>query len=176
MRRTDITSSRSLFPLCIAILVALLSVESAHAHGVKLFAAAKGGTIQGTAAFADGKPLPDAEIVVFDGDGTPLSALTTDADGRFDFPFENDGVYTLELKTPDGHGAKFTVDAQSNASPDSGGSHTSDPDLVNQITELRQDIARLEDTTRFRDVIGGIGYIIGIIGLMAFFVSRKPEA
>lgn len=49
--------------------------------------------------------------------------------------------------------------------------------LTRQVTELRSQLHRYEETTRFRDVLGGIGYILGLAGLAFYFlgVRRKQK-
>ena len=44
--------------------------------------------------------------------------------------------------------------------------HERDPSLAEQLD-------RLEDTIRLRDVFGGIGYILGITGIMFYFLGRR---
>ncbi|MFT3758920.1 hypothetical protein [Thauera sp.] len=38
---------------------------------------------------------------------------------------------------------------------------------------LREDIARLEQRIRLQDILGGIGYILGLAGLSAWFMARR---
>ena len=50
--------------------------------------------------------------------------------------------------------------------------------LTRQITELRKQINRYEERKRFHDVLGGIGYIVGLSGLAFYFlgVRRKQRS
>ena len=41
------------------------------------------------------------------------------------------------------------------------------------LRTLREDIHRLEQRVRVQDVVGGIGYILGVFGLAAWFMSRR---
>ena len=45
--------------------------------------------------------------------------------------------------------------------------------LYAQIHALREQQARAEDRTRLRDVLGGIGYLIGLTGIWAYAAARK---
>jgi len=49
--------------------------------------------------------------------------------------------------------------------------------LQKQIVELRRDLAARDDRTRLRDILGGIGYILGLMGLAFYFLGtrRKTE-
>ncbi|NQU75435.1 MAG: hypothetical protein HQ546_03845 [Planctomycetes bacterium] len=42
-----------------------------------------------------------------------------------------------------------------------------------QIRPLREQIDRLEERIRLRDVLGGIGYILGITGIAFYFLGRR---
>lgn len=44
--------------------------------------------------------------------------------------------------------------------------------LSRQITPLREQLAALEERVLWRDVLGGIGYIVGLCGLAAWLLAR----
>jgi nickel transport protein len=44
-----------------------------------------------------------------------------------------------------------------------------------QVVPLRRQLDRFENTLRVRDVLGGIGYIFGIMGLLFFFLGRRSK-
>jgi len=48
-----------------------------------------------------------------------------------------------------------------------------DTAVARQLLPLREQLAGFEDQIRLRDVIGGIGYIVGIAGLLAWFGARR---
>ncbi len=45
--------------------------------------------------------------------------------------------------------------------------------LNGQIVQLRKQLDGYEQKTRFHDVLGGIGYIVGLMGLGGYFLARK---
>ncbi|MBN2025087.1 MAG: carboxypeptidase regulatory-like domain-containing protein [Pirellulales bacterium] len=45
--------------------------------------------------------------------------------------------------------------------------------LAQEIDALRRQVASLERTTRFRDVLGGIGFIFGIAGVAFYFLAKR---
>ncbi len=47
--------------------------------------------------------------------------------------------------------------------------------VMRQSAVLRNEIARIEHRIRFRDILGGIGYIAGIVGLLAY-LKFKPAS
>jgi nickel transport protein len=42
-----------------------------------------------------------------------------------------------------------------------------------QLVQLRRELAAREDSTRWRDVLGGIGYILGLAGLAFYFLGAR---
>ena len=47
--------------------------------------------------------------------------------------------------------------------------------VARQIRPLRRDIERYQHRTRVHDVLGGIGYIFGVMGLAAYFLARRER-
>jgi nickel transport protein len=47
--------------------------------------------------------------------------------------------------------------------------------LDRQIAALRQDMNRWQARLRFQDILGGIGYICGILGLLSFFLRTRKR-
>ncbi|MGQ9503911.1 MAG: hypothetical protein ACUVQR_03285 [Thermogutta sp.] len=45
--------------------------------------------------------------------------------------------------------------------------------LRTQIVQLREDLQRLRNTTGFRDILGGIGYILGLTGIAFYVLGKK---
>lgn len=52
-----------------------------------------------------------------------------------------------------------------------------DQAVSRQTSVLRNEIARIEQQLRFRDILGGLGYIAGVVGLLAYlkFKPSRPE-
>ena len=48
--------------------------------------------------------------------------------------------------------------------------------IAKQIKPLRREIRELKEKSGLRDIIGGIGYIFGLLGLVAFLRDRKLKA
>lgn len=47
--------------------------------------------------------------------------------------------------------------------------------VADQIRPLRKDLARFKEEVRWHDVLGGIGYILGLFGIAAWVQSRRKE-
>jgi len=48
--------------------------------------------------------------------------------------------------------------------------------IAKQIKPLRKEIQSLKEKSGLRDILGGIGYIFGLLGLVAFLRERKLKA
>ncbi len=99
----------------------------------------------------------------------------------------------LPASLPDGGGTSVATSESNPASPsivpiaDPPGKRIAEPSdshqglhgeleaIQAQIVQLRRELAAREDSARWRDVLGGIGYILGLMGLTFYFlgVSRK---
>jgi nickel transport protein len=47
--------------------------------------------------------------------------------------------------------------------------------LGRQLESLRQQLDQSEQQTRFRDILGGIGYILGLAGIGLYLKARRPR-
>jgi nickel transport protein len=166
------------------VVISFVFAASAFGHGIEVFAVSEGSLIHGTATFDDGKPMQNQSVVVWDGDGQPVDEITTDDDGKFSYPNESKRVLRFAVTTIDGHKASFTLD-QSAASRDlahelnslgdgAGQAQDLEAYLEHEFAEIRQELHRLERSRSFRDMVGGIGYIVGVMGVIALIKSRKP--
>lgn len=164
---------------------------SAHAHRLNLFATASNGVIAGNAYFSDGKPAKGLAVQAVAPDGTLLGQTNTNDEGRFEYkPLSLGGAVTLKTVSGDGHAAEFTVSAaelsgapvaperlttaETTAGAAVGGiERIVDEAVSRQVRPLREQLDAFEHEVRIRDVIGGIGYIVGAVGLVALLKSRR---
>lgn len=179
--------------------ICLMLTGQADAHRLSLFASATGPEISGQAYFKGGTPARDVAIHITGPDGQALGETTTDAEGRFGFTASRrvDHLFTAEIA--DGHQAVFTVTAAELPESLPGPVGTAHPKMMDgkapppapepvpateisrqvedavarQLRPLREQINALEDQTRLRDVIGGVGYIVGLAGLVAWLGARR---
>ena len=73
------------------------------------------------------------------------------------------------------------ADADANAAPQAGTSAATieaiiEAAVARHVGPLRQQIAAYEDKIRWHDVLGGIGYIVGMTGLACYFLARRDRA
>ena len=171
---------------------------SVFAHKVNVFAYVEGEKIYTESYFNDGKKCIYSKIEVFDNQGNKLLEGLTDKEGEFSFEVPSeDGDLKIVLTASMGHRAEYSISAdeirgsaglikEENEEPVSIVSpETSLVDLkeIQSIIEdtldeklkpiMREIKKSREDKISSTEIIGGIGYIIGIFGIIAYFLSRK---
>jgi len=182
----------------------LLSVGLAHAHKIKIFAMTEGSVVNGYAYAPGGVRLPHDKVEVFDGNKQKLGEVETDANGEFSFSPQKRSDLHFEMDTGDGHRTSFVVRAEElPASLPTGDGTTPQPQLTAQpqpttqppaitgsqealatmidvavarnIRPLREQIEAYEQRVRLHDILGGIGYVMGLAGIFAFLQAGKKE-
>ncbi len=177
--------------LTIMILIISLS-PPLWAHKVNVFAYVEGGKVYTESYFSDGTPCKKSKIEVYDQSGNKILEGITDEKGNFSFPVPGKGEIKIVLLASMGHRAETTLSAEdmmgaeepepttSEASTPSGRNLTTDElkkaigEAVREgINPLVREIQEEKNRIRISDVIGGIGYIIGIWGTISLILSRK---
>lgn len=192
--------------LCALAVFLLLNAKPAYAHKLKLFATAEGEIISGYAYVSGGARLRDQTVQVLSPGGDKLGKTRTNEKGEFTFTARCKCDHLLRIDAGDGHGAGFVVKAHElpddlpvlNAtvtkitseapaqlvSTETAGQHELPAKLEDviskavskQIRPLREQLDRLEEKIRLRDILGGVGYILGITGIAFYFLGvRKIE-
>ena len=159
-----------------------------------VFARVEGKTIQGRASFHDGAPAKNADVKAFDPAGEEIGRTKTDEQGKFSLEARFHCDYRLLVDTSDGHGAEYTIAAKTlpadlpardvaagpavRTAADAGGDpgQLSDSALLKEIhadvDALQDQMDRYEHSVRFRDILGGIGFIVGLAGAAYGFYYR----
>ncbi len=177
----------------LSLLVCLLLPGAASAHKINFFATVDGTTIQGRADYGANSPARGLSVVAVDPAGEPLGETTTDDKGEFRLEARFLCDHRLTVSTVDGHGASCTVSAAElpkHLPPRAASAaHTHDeaPDpaassdgselqaLRTQIVELRQQLDEHGRRTRMQDVLGAVGYILGIAGVACYFLAMRKR-
>lgn len=175
------------------------------AHNVVGGVYVSGFDIEGEAGFSNGAMAHAGTVVkVFDQSGTPLGEVETDEEGFFVFTASKRITHVFKLNMGSGHVLNMLLPAEElpeslgivSASDSRTGSNiTSENSIIDtqqsataitslmiekaiskQIKPLRKEIQALKEKSGFRDIIGGIGYIFGLLGLVAFMRERKLKA
>jgi nickel transport protein len=179
-------------------LAAALALGAAPAlpHGLDVFAYADGALIEGVARFAGGT-AGGIRILVKDTAGTTLAELTPAADGSFTYEARRAAEHLVIAQAADGHRAEWRVTADELAAgfPDSQGGPgigTAPPSamppaaldprveaavgraVARQIAPLRRELAAARRQARLQDVLGGLGYVVGLAGFGLWWRGRRP--
>jgi len=191
-----------LYLILISIFLIIIMVDvSVFAHKVNIFAYVEGDKVYTESYFSDGKKCVDSKIEVFDNQGDKVLEGLTDEEGAFSFEIPSgDGDLKIVLTASMGHRAEYIIRADelgdvaglieekieepvSAVSPEVSSfdlkeiqsiiDDTLDEKLKPIMREMREIKKSQEDRISFTEVIGGIGYIIGIFGIIAYFLSRK---
>lgn len=174
---------------------------SVFAHKVNIFAYVEGGKIYTESYFNDGKKCMDSKIEVFDNQENKLFEGLTDEEGMLSLEISPEDIIDGDLKVvltaSMGHRAEYIIPANelrgvtelTQEKPEESASKVS-PEIssfdVKEIQSLIEDtldeklmpiIREIKKSQENRisptEIIGGIGYIVGIFGMIAYFLSRK---
>jgi nickel transport protein len=181
----------------------VLRPTPAFAHKLYVFALVKGTTIAGRAYFPGDVPAANADVIVRDPAGKVLGRSKTDEKGEFTYTPRERVDHNLSAETLDGHEGRYTVHAPElpgglpGDSPTSAGgaqagspamSRSDAPDvpaanvseqlaeLTRQIGELRRQVFDADERLRFRDILGGIGFILGLAGVAYYMKARGKKS
>ncbi|TKB11667.1 DUF4198 domain-containing protein [Desulforhopalus sp. IMCC35007] len=178
-----------------------LSAHPCLAHKVRIFAWNEGDTIHTESKFSGGKPAQHATITVIDSNtGSELLNGETDAQGLFQFPFPDSDttIKALDIivNSGDGHknswhferepsSEKQIISTVENSVPEPQSLPTP-PYNEEQLTRLmervleeklapiRRQLAENEERSPgIQDILGGVGYILGLAGIAAYMKSKK---
>lgn len=180
-------------PLSIALVALVCLALPAEAHRLKLFAQVTGGTIAGYGFYIGGGRPQGADLLVATPDGKEVGRLKTGEDGGFSFTPPTPGRYKLTLAGGDGHfsSVDISTDGTPTAEPEIKAASTPaaplpadldariaqavDAAVARQIRPLMEAYDAADGRVRFNDLIGGLGWIVGLAGLWAWFRSRRSD-
>ena len=193
---------KKLYLILIFIFLIIIMINiSAFAHKVNIFAYVEREKIYTESYFNDGKKCVDSKIELFDNQENKLLEGITDDEGAFSFEIPpGDGDLKLVLTASMGHRAEYIIQADelgnikglieekieepvSAVSPEVSSfdlkeiqsliEDALDEKLKPIMREMIEIKKSQEDKISPTEIIGGIGYIIGIFGIIAYFLSRK---
>lgn len=189
--------ARPLFPV-LFFLALIFMVGSANAHKVNMFAHVEGGKVTVEGYFSDGKPAEKSQIQVFSPSGERLLTGTADDDGVFAFDVPQISDLRITLYAGMGHRAEYTVpeaelagaaaaqngtgstvEGAGGTSPASVGVAADEIDAVvrkavgEALHPVMRNLSELKEQRTFSDIMGGIGFIFGLIGIFFYLKARK---
>jgi nickel transport protein len=178
------------------ILILCFSMPAA-AHKVSVFAWVEGETVHTESKFSGGKKVKDGKIEVFDHLNQKVLEGVTDGQGYFAFPVPKSAkTLKVVLTAGMGHSNHWLVTAQelgyentdqsaqaAEQPKPSNEKNITDYDAIEKIVEravekklapIRAQLA--EQAWGLRDIVSGIGYILGLMGLASYMHHRKTHS
>jgi len=154
-----------------------LASVSASAHGLRIAAAATDQGFGGRAFYSDESPVVNERVVLLNAAGETLDKTHTDAAGRFFIAVGQPGQYRLVVTGEEGHRAEAALPFVGTppASAACADAQALSAAVRRELQPLREDIARYEQRIRLHDVIGGLGFIVGLAGAIALWRSRHAN-
>lgn len=174
---------------CLLAALLWLTVGIAEAHRVDVAVRVVGRTVEGSAHFHGGRPVTGAVVELRAASGEVVSTAVTDQQGRFALPVSRREVLDVVVLTPYGHAARARVAAEALA-PALEGEPMAAPqpheeelarrvveevgaEVARQLEPISERLTRLEGRIAARDVLGGLGYLLGLAGVAAYLLARR---
>jgi nickel transport protein len=192
-----------MFTAAIFSLVFVTAPEIARAHKVSIFAWVESDTVYTLSKFSGGKKVKKGRIVVYDPEGKKLLDGLTDDQGEFAFKIPQETALRVELVAGAGHKGYWLVPLEEivgTPAPNSDGiaekaptGKSAEKDRITGSDDARLQAAietaldkKLKPVMRLlaeskqsgpslTEILGGIGYIIGLVGIAAYFKSRQKK-
>lgn len=190
--------------LTLILVFSLVGIGAAHAHKVTIFAWAEGETVYTESKFSGGKKVRNGKVEVFDNAGTLLLAGRTGDHGEFSFKAPQKTDLKIILTAGMGHQNSWRLRAaeldaevatpvppaavesaprlQTGTSADHSGLSAGEVEAIvaRQLEQKIRPLTRLLVAAQDRgptlsDILGGIGYILGLVGLGAYLRYRKDN-
>ncbi len=186
--------------LCALTLGCLLALP-AQAHKVVASAWTDGKDIEGEVGFSNGDmALPDTVIEVFDSENNKIGETKITEDGLFRFTPATSIAHTFSANLGAGHVASVVVPvdelpdglkagparpmtAKQEATKTSISAATNDEiakivakAVRKEVQPLRKEIAQYKEKNDLQSILGGIGYILGLTGIVFYIAARRKES
>ncbi|MBW1805305.1 MAG: hypothetical protein JRJ06_02855 [Deltaproteobacteria bacterium] len=199
--KTKSWEPRLLITFFMIIVLFFSLVPGAHAHKVYLFAWVEGDTVYTDSYFSGKKKVQNGLIKVFDTYDKEILQGKTDKNGEFSFKVPGSKDLMIVLESSMGHRTEYLLKAneitgikKSSGEPGEAMEPGTSPDAPVEVcmeeiketieealdSRLRPISRRLADLEKEKgpgltEILGGIGYIIGIMGLALYFKARKKD-
>jgi len=186
---------KSALLLGLLLLLSPFISSSLWAHNVVGGVYASGTEIEGEIGYSNGAMAKAGSVVqVFDEANNALGEVLIDDDGYFVFNATQRITHLFRANLGAGHSitlrlpyeelseqlAAPDVQPQANLNVDNAQAATQtfdaialDKAIAKQIKPLRREIQALREKSGLRDIIGGIGYIFGLLGAIALLRERR---
>ena len=199
-RKPRLSWGVTLIVLALGIVVVLPMVSHVWAHKVNVFAWVEGDTVFVEGYFPGGKKSRDSLVEVFNPAGAKLLEGRTNEKGEFSFKIPEQTDLKIILTSSMGHKNDFIIPASDFQEMESSSSiparslaesvkksaaHPTDLSQLEGMIDRALDrklapvIKLIRDTRKegpsITEIVGGIGYIVGLFGLVMYFKSRNKK-
>lgn len=185
----------------LTLLISLLAIILAFslpvfAHKIILYAYIEGDQIIAEGGFGDGSPAKNAEITVYNQAGDLLASGKTDENGISEITIPQKTDLKLKMNAGMGHQAEYSLAASelpeinnndkikakseseltvSNSLSENELRQIISQELAKKLQPIKKSLIKAEQNTGpgFTEIIGGIGYIFGLMGVVMYFKSKK---
>ncbi|MEM7407397.1 MAG: cobalt ABC transporter permease [Pseudomonadota bacterium] len=184
----------------VCLLAMALVAPIAQAHRLILSVWVSAGIIEGELGFSNGEMAAEATVQVVDTAGDNLGTVQTDAEGMFRYRPDVPTLVTFRADLGAGHVAQAELlpeDLQALGSDAPAGlvaPQTATPArrpanaaapavawdeaaiarvVAREVQPLRRQIAEYQEKNDLQTLLGGIGYIIGLVGIGYYVAARK---
>ena len=188
-------------PILAAVIIAFLTLASqVWAHKVNVFAWVEGDTVFVEGYFPGGKKAQNSLVEVYNSGGLKILEGRTNEKGAFSFKSPEKTDLRIVLTAGMGHKNDFTLTAGDLTGAETSSdqpmpttnarvaSHSSAPVDMGQLEVMIDEALdrKLEPLSKLiresrregpsiTEIVGGIGYIIGLFGIVMYFKSRKER-
>jgi len=177
-------------------LILLLLPLQAHAHKIHVFAWVSGNTVTVESGFSGSRPLVKGTVNIKNAKTEELLVEGTgDSKGIFHFEIpasvkETSADMLITVTGGEGHqsewlipAAEYLAESVSKQIPQQQNINNNElKQMIQQLLEeelkpIRRSLAQAaEQKPGFRDIMGGIGYLLGLAGLVAWMKNRKTDS
>jgi len=194
-----------LFGFMLFMMACVVWTGPAVAHKVTIFAWVEGDKIFTESKFSGGKRVKRGEVIVYDLTGKQLLEGKTDDRGEFSFKIPKRTGMKVVLRAGMGHRGEWTIPASElGGAPGPNSEPAASKKTGSRMLELQETTPHIsleqirtvveqaldqrlkpvmkilvesrEHGPTFRDIFGGIGYILGLVGVAAYFNYRRKAA
>jgi nickel transport protein len=167
---------------CLMAIVFFLCLSSPlhlWAHRVEIYAWVEGNRVFTESFYSGGHKAAQSQIEVFDNNGEKLLTGKTDSQGMFSFQLPKKRGLKIVLRTPEGHRSEFNLKAGEILVPVPCMSREEIKAVIEKVLDekLEPIQKRLAESQKrgpgITEILGGIGYIVGLMGIAIYFSHRK---
>ncbi len=189
--------NKSLIILFLGSILVISTPLPAFAHKVIIFAWVEGDTVFTESKFSGGKRAINAQVQVFDREGKQLLEGKTDNKGEFSFKTPKLTDLRIVLTAGMGHKGEWTIPESEiqEAAALLEKKKAEEPSQLTAVGLTKEEIKDLIDDSLDRklrpivrmmtesqskgpsvnEIVGGIGYIVGLMGVAIYFKNRGKK-